>query len=481
MQAAEGERWVSPLAERYAGAAMQRLFGARYRARLWRRLWLALAECQQQLGLPITDAQLAELRAHLDSCDLERVRQLEAELRHDVMAHLRHFGEQCPGARAIIHLGATSSFVTDNADLIVMREALELLRRGLLRLMRALASLARRERARPCLALTHLQPAQPTTVGKRFALWLQDVWLDYEEITRTAAELPLRGAKGATGTQASFLELFGGEHAKVRRLEQLLAERLGFARVIPLAGQTYPRKLDHRVLAVLAGLAASLGKFATDVRLLQGLGELEEPFGEQQVGSSAMAHKRNPMLSERIGALARLVIQTAPNAAHTAATQWLERSLDDSANRRLAIPECFLASDAMVRYAAVVVEGLRIHSGAIAARLEAELPYLVLEPLIMAAVQAGGDRQELHERARQHAMAARERQRAEGGPPDLLARLAADPAFAPLAGRFAELLDPARHVGRAPEQVEELLAEHIEPLLARDGHLAEPSPAGLPP
>jgi adenylosuccinate lyase len=472
--------YTSPLTGRYAGVRMQRLFGAAHRACVWRRLWLALAESQRALGLPITTEALEALRARLGDADLDRVREHERRLRHDVMAHVHHLGEQCPDARGVIHLGATSCFVTDNADLVIIRDALGLVRAGMLRLMRGLADLAMRERFTPCLAFTHLQPAQPTTVGKRAALWLQDVVDAYAEVARLQAELPFRGAKGTTGTQASFLALFDGDHAKVEELDRQVARRLDFSRVLPLAGQTYPRVLDHRVLSVLAGVVAGISKFAVDVRLLQHMGEVEEPFGRGQVGSSAMAHKRNPMLCERVTALARFVLQLAGNASHTAATQWLERTLDDSANRRLTLPEAFLATDAIVRFAAVVAEGLAVYPRVMAENLARELPYLALEPIIMAGVRAGGDRQALHEALRQHAMASRQKQRTEGGPPDLLDRIAGDPMFAGVAGDLPGLLEPSRHVGRAPQQVESYLAEHVEPLLARDGDLAEAATDELP-
>jgi adenylosuccinate lyase len=463
----DDERYDSPLVTRYAGAAMTRLFSPLRRARLWRELWIALAEAERALGLPISEAQVAEMRARKDEVDIARVAEIEARLRHDVMAHVHHYGELCPLAKPVIHLGATSAYVTDNADLVVVREGLGLLSGLLRRAIAALAELARRERARPCLAYTHLQPAQLTTVGKRAALWLQDLCLDLEETTRVAAALPFLGAKGTTGTQASFLGLFDGDHEKVRRLDRDVAARMGFARLLPVSGQTYPRKIDHAVLSALAGIAASASKMASDVRLLQGLGEMEEPFDAEQVGSSAMAYKRNPMRSERICSLARFVIVAAQNAPHTAAVQWLERTLDDSANRRLAIAECFLATDAILRLVLNVASGLRVIARGVEAGVRREIAFIATEDILMAAVRAGGDRQDLHERIRRHAMAARERWREHGGEVDLLERIAADPAFAAVKDEVARLAEPRRYVGRAPEQVDELLAEVVEPLLAR--------------
>ncbi len=467
---------LSPLVTRYGREAMAALFAPRYRARIWRRLWLALAETQRELGLPIEAAQIEALRRHLDDVDLERIAELERRLRHDVMAHLHHLGEQCPEARPILHLGATSCFVTDNADLIIVRDALTLLEERLLDAIAAFGRRAAAERNTACLAYTHLQPAQPTTVGKRIALWLQDLIGCYHAIERLRTHLPFRGAKGATGTQASFLALFDGDHDKVCALDRRLAERMGFTELLPLGGQTYPRVIDHRVLAELAALAAALSKWSIDMRLLQHMGELEEPFGRAQVGSSAMAHKRNPMLCERVGALSRFVIETAGNATHTAATQWLERSLDDSANRRLVLPEALLAADAALGFALVVIEGMQVHARVIAERLRRELPYLALEPILMAAVRAGGDRQQLHEALRRHAMASRERERGEGAAPDLLDRIRADRRFEAVHERLDALLEPARHVGRAPAQVSSYLETHVEPLLRAHGRSLEEEP-----
>lgn len=473
------ERYESPLVDRYAGAEVVRLFSAKERVRTWRRLWIALAEAERDLGLPIADDQIAEMRARLEDIDLARAAEIERRLRHDVMAHVHLYGEQCPRAKPIIHLGATSAYVTDNADLIIMREALRIVRGALLRAMRRLAGLAARERARPCLAYTHFQPAQLTTVGKRAALWLQDFVIDYREVTRLERELPLHGVKGTTGTQASFLALFDGNHDKVRHLERIVAAKMGFDRVLPVSGQTYPRKLDHIVLAALAGVAASAAKMANDVRLLQSLGEIEEPFEAEQVGSSAMAYKRNPMRSERVSSLARFVIAAAQNAPYTAATQWLERTLDDSANRRLAIPECFLAIDAILRIVANVAGGLVIYPKVIEAAVRRELPFMATEDLLMAAVRAGGDRQDLHERIRVHAMEARRRMREEGAEPDLIDRMARDPAFGAVAGSLGALLSPERYTGRAAEQVDEFLADEVWPVLERDAAIEARDPGDL--
>ncbi|RME77142.1 MAG: adenylosuccinate lyase [Planctomycetota bacterium] len=464
-----GAVWRSPLVARYGRPEMARLFGARHRAGVWRRLWLALAESERELGLPISEAQIEQLRVHLDDVDLERVAELERTLRHDVMAHIHHLGEQAPLARPIIHLGATSCFVTDNADLIIVRQALGVLGQALLEAIAALGRFARRECDTPCLGYTHLQPAQPTTVGKRAAVWLYELLEAYREIERVRTTLPFRGVKGTTGTQASFLRLFEGDHERVLELERRVAERMGFTASVPVCGQTYPRLWDHRILSALTLQAAVTSRFGVDVRLLQHMGELEEPFGRAQVGSSAMAHKRNPILSERLGALARWLIQIAGNAPHTAAVQWLERSLDDSANRRLALPEALLAAHALAHYQGVIAAGLVVHRRVVAERLEAELPYLALEAIVLEAVRRGGDRQTLHEAARRHAMASRARQRREGGVPDLLDRIAADPLFAAIGSDLPALLEPARHVGRAPEQTRALLREHVEPLLAAHG------------
>jgi len=465
----EESLYRSPFATRWAGRAMLENWSDLRKFRTWRRLWVALAEAQKELGLAISDEQVRELRAHQDEVDFELAARLERETRHDVMAHVRAYGEQCPGARGIIHLGATSAFVGDNADLVLMRDGLRLLLPPLAAACRNLAEFARRWRTLPCLAYTHLQPAQVTTVGKRACLWLQDLLDALREIARLADELPFRGVKGASGTQASFLALFDGDHARVEQLEGKVAEAMGFARVCPVTGQTYPRALDYRVLCALGALALACHKMAGDVRLLAGFKEMEEPFGTAQVGSSAMAYKRNPMRCERMASLSRFLLNLVPNAAFTAADQWLERTLDDSAVRRLALPEAFLAADSIARLCANVSGGLVVNRPVVERRLRAELPFMATENILMLAVRAGGDRQELHERIRVHALAAAERVKAGDGLNDLQERIRADEAFAAVRERLDEALEPAAFVGRAPEQVDEFL-----------DHVAGPALAGLP-
>ncbi len=460
------ETWSSPLASRYASEAMRRNFSEARRIRLWRRLWLELARAEQQLGLPISDAQLAELAAHLDDIDWDAADAHERRLRHDVMAHVHALGDVAPTARPILHLGATSCFVTDNSELVQMRDGLDLLRPLLLATIAALARFARAQRELPTLGFTHFQPAQPTTVGKRACLWIQDLLIDLAALDAARAGLRFRGVKGTTGTQASFLELFGGDHAKVRRLDALLTERMGFARSWGVTGQTYPRKADFTVLAVLAGIAQSAAKFGNDVRLLAHLKEVEEPFGKEQIGSSAMAYKRNPMRSERMVALARFVQSLLMNPAETASTQWLERTLDDSANRRLAVAESFLATDAILQLQLDVAGGLVVRPRVIARHLQAELPFMATEVILMEAVAAGGDRQVLHEAIRRHSVAAAARVKDEGLDNDLLARLADDPLFARVRDRLGQLTDARRFTGRAAQQVDEFLAEEVDPLLA---------------
>jgi len=468
---ADYEQYDNPLVTRYASRAMSAVFSPQRKHSTWRRLWLTLAESQRDLGLPITDEQLAEMRAHLDDIDFAEAERLEAQLRHDVMAHVHAFGAQCPQARPIIHLGATSCYVTDNADLIAMREGLGLLRAKLVNLMDALARFAAEHRARVTLGFTHFQPAQPTTVGKRACLWLYDFVLDYEEIVRVSEWLPFRGAKGTTGTQDSFLELFGGNHAKVRKLDALVARQMGFRRVVPVSGQTYTRKIDTTVLNALVGIAQSAAKMSNDIRLLQHLQEVEEPYEKTQIGSSAMPHKRNPMRSERIGSLARHLIATALAAPLTAATQWLERTLDDSAGRRIAIPEAFLAADAILLIATNIARGLVVHPKVIEARLRREAPFMATERLLMAAVKAGGDRQHLHERLRQHAWEARRRMTEEGLEGDLIERLKTDEAFAAVRDRVDALAGGQQLAGRAPQQVDEFLRRVVQPILTREASL----------
>jgi len=458
------ERYVSPLVSRYAGEAMVRLFSPAERVRTWRRIWIALAEAQQALGLPITDEQLAQMRAAAERIDFDRAAEHERRLRHDLMAHVHTFAEAAPAARPIIHLGATSCDVTDNADLIILRRALDLVARRLAATIRPLADFARAHRALPVLGFTHYQPAQLTTLGKRACLWLWDLVLDYRAVAARRDGLRLRGIKGTTGTQASFLRLFDGDHTKVERLERLVAEKLGFAEVEPVTGQTYTRKVDAQVMDALAGIAQSAHKFANDLRLLANRKELEEPFEATQVGSSAMAYKRNPMRSERMTALARVLLHLAPTVGATAAEQWLERTLDDSAARRIVLADGFLLADGILRLYQNIVSGLVVYPKMIARHIEAELPFMATENILMAAVRAGGDRQTLHEAIRTHSQAAARRVKQEGGENDLLDRLKADPRFA--AVDIDAELEPARFIGRAPEQVDAFLAEHVEPILA---------------
>ncbi len=469
--------WVSPLSVRYASPAMQSLWSERRRIGLWRRLWLALMEAERELGLAIPEDALAQLRAHLDDADLDKAADYEKRLRHDVMAHIHALGDQAPAARPFLHLGATSAYVTDNADLLLMREGMQILLGRVAAVLVALGKLARRHRALPCLAYTHFQPAQLTTVGKRITLWMADFGLDAEELLHRIATLQFRGVKGTTGTQASFLELFGGDHEKVRELDRRVARKMGFPRVYPITGQTYTRKVDAQVLAALSGVAATAAKFATDLRLLQHEGEILEPFESEQVGSSAMPYKRNPMRAERMTSLARYVIELEGNAWHTAATQWLERTLDDSANRRLVLPESFLASDAILVLATNVAAGLEVREAVIARHVAAALPFLATERLMMRGVQAGGDRQTLHEVIRGHSMAVSQAMAEHGASNDLLQRLAADPAFQALRLSVTpDELDAAAYVGRAPEQVDEFL-DQVVPEMMREIEAVAPAAA----
>lgn len=461
------DRYENPLISRYASSEMARLWGDERKFGTWRRLWVALAEAEQELGLSITDEQLAELRANVDNIDFDAAAQHERRLRHDVMAHVHAYGDVCPAARPIIHLGATSCYVTDNTDLLLMREGLEIVARRLAGVIDSLASFAERHRALACLGYTHLQPAQPTTVGKRACLWAYDLALDLAEVEHRRDALLARSVKGTTGTQASFLALFGGDHAKVRRLEQLVAEKIGFAASYAVTGQTYSRKVDAQVLGALSGVAQSAHKAATDLRILASRKEIEEPHEAEQIGSSAMAYKQNPMRCERMCALARYAISLEGNAAQTLATQWLERTLDDSANRRLAIPQAFLAVDAVLVIYQNVAAGLVVFPMVIEKNLREELPFMASENILMAGVAAGGDRQDLHERIRRHSLAAGAAVKEAGLPNDLLARLAADPAFARV--DLHETLDPAQFVGRAPEQVDEFLADVVAPIRRRYG------------
>ncbi len=462
-------QYRSPLAERYASAAMLELFSPQTRHGLWRRLWLALAEGEQALGVAIPEQALVEMRAHLDDIDFSKVAEYEKRFRHDVMAHVHAFGEVAPAAKGVIHLGATSCFVTDNGDLIQMRRGLELLRGRVIALLRTLATFARTWRDQPTLGYTHLQAAQLTTVGKRATLWMQDLVLDLADLDHRLATLPLRGVKGTTGTQASFLELFGGDHDKVRALDSQVCHAMGFAQAIPVSGQTYSRKLDAHVLDVVAGIATSAAKFASDMRMLQSFGEIEEPFETDQIGSSAMAYKRNPMRSERINSLARFVQQVAGTANQTHAVQYFERTLDDSAIRRIVIPEAFLATDAILILMENIAIGLEVHPARIRQRINEELPFMATESLIVRAVQAGGDRQEAHEVIRRHSIATARAMKDEGKPNDLLERLAADPLFPVASDVLRRVTDASEFIGRSAHQVDDFLAEVIGPILVAAG------------
>ncbi|MEX2187315.1 MAG: adenylosuccinate lyase [Pirellulales bacterium] len=459
------DRYDNPLVTRYASREMTALWSDDRKFRTWRRLWVALAEAEAELGLDISPAQIAELAANVENIDFDAAAQYERRLRHDVMAHVHAYGDVCPAARPIIHLGATSCYVTDNTDLILIRDGLRMIAGRLAAVIDRLARFAVERRDLACLAFTHLQPAQPTTVGKRACLWAYDLVQDLEEIERRADGLKARSVKGTTGTQASFLELFAGDHEKVRRLEGLVAEKIGFAATYAVTGQTYPRKVDSQILDALSGVAQSAHKAATDLRILAHRKEIEEPFEKDQIGSSAMAYKRNPMRSERICALSRFVMTLPANAAATLATQWMERTLDDSANRRIAIPQAFLGVDAVLQLYQNVVEGLVVYPKVIARHLSDELPFMATENILMAAVSAGGDRQNLHERIRQHSVAAGKVVKEDGGANDLLARLAADPAFAKI--DLTAQLEAGRFVGRAPEQVDEFVAEIVQPIRGR--------------
>ena len=459
------DRYTSPLSERYASKEMQYIFSQDKKFTTWRKLWIALAESEKELGLNITDEQIAELKEHQNDINYDVAKAREKEVRHDVMSHVYAYGVQCPKAKGIIHLGATSCYVGDNTDMIIMREGLQLVKKKLVNVIAELAKFADRYKALPTLAFTHFQPAQPTTVGKRATLWMMELVQDYEDICYVIDSLKLLGSKGTTGTQASFMELFDGDHAKIRKLDQMIADKMGFAGVYPVSGQTYSRKVDSRVLNVLAGIAMSAHKFTNDVRLLQHLKEVEEPFEKHQIGSSAMAYKRNPMRSERIASLSRYVMVDVLNPAITAATQWFERTLDDSANKRLSVPEAFLAIDGILDLYLNVVDGLVVYPKVIEQHLMNELPFMATENIMMDAVKAGGDRQELHEKIRQHSMAAGRVVKEEGKPNDLLERIAADPSFGMTMDQLKAIMKPENFVGRAPQQVEEFVEEVIQPIL----------------
>ena len=459
------DRYQSPLSERYASKEMQYIFSPEKKFRTWRKLWIALAETEKELGLPITDEQISELKEHQDDINFEAAKEREKLVRHDVMSHVYAYGLQCPKAKGIIHLGATSCYVGDNTDLILMTGALKLVRRKLINVMNELAAFADKYKKQPTLAFTHFQPAQPTTVGKRATLWLMDLSLDLEDLDHVIRSMKLLGSKGTTGTQASFLELFDGDHEKCREADRRIAEKMGFHDCFPVSGQTYSRKIDSRVLGVLAGIAQSAHKFSNDIRLLQHLKEVEEPFEKNQIGSSAMAYKRNPMRSERIASLANYVMSDMMNPMLVASTQWFERTLDDSANKRLSIPEGFLAVDGILDLYLNVVDGLVVYPKVIEKRLMSELPFMATENIMMDAVKAGGDRQELHERIRELSMEAGRNVKVEGKDNNLLELIAADPSFNLSLEELKKTMDPMRYVGRAPEQVEEFLNEVIRPIL----------------
>lgn len=459
--------YESPLSSRYADEKMKYLFSPDKKFRTWRRLWIALAQAEKELGLNITQEQINEMIAHQDDINYDVAQAREKVVRHDVMSHVYAFGVQCPKAEPIIHLGATSCYVGDNTDIIVMTEALRLVRDKIVEVLRILKKFAMEHRSLPTLAFTHFQPAQPTTVGKRATLWMQDLLIDLEDADYLLSGMKLLGSKGTTGTQASFLELFDGDHEKVRRLDKIIAKKMGFESCFAVSGQTYTRKLDSRVLAVLSGIAQSAAKFSNDIRLLQHLKEIEEPFEKNQIGSSAMAYKRNPMRSERIASLSRYVMIDSLNPSITAATQWFERTLDDSANKRISVPEAFLAVDGILNLYANVADGLVVYPKVIAKHLESELPFMATENIMMDAVKRGADRQKLHERIRVHSMAASKIVKEEGGRNDLLERIANDPAFGVSLDELNKIVRPEKYIGRAPQQTEEFITEDIDPVLKK--------------
>ena len=465
------DRYVSPLSERYASREMQYIFSPDMKFRTWRKLWIALAETEKELGLPITQEQIDELKEHAEDINYEVAKEREKQVRHDVMSHVYAYGVQCPKAKGIIHLGATSCYVGDNTDIIVMTEALKLVRKKLVNVIAELAKFAKEHEALPTLAFTHFQPAQPTTVGKRATLWIQEFLLDLEDLEFVLSTMKLLGSKGTTGTQASFLELFDGDQETIDKIDPMIAEKMGFKECYPVSGQTYSRKVDTRVLNVLAGIAASAHKFSNDIRLLQHLKEVEEPFEKSQIGSSAMAYKRNPMRSERHASLSRFVMVDALNPAITSATQWFERTLDDSANKRLSVPEGFLAIDGILDLCLNVVDGLVVYPKVIEKRLRSELPFMATENIMMDAVKAGGDRQELHERIRELSMEAGKNVKVEGKDNNLLELIAADPAFNMSLEDLQKTMDPAKYTGRAAVQVENFLNKVVNPVLEANKEL----------
>ncbi len=458
--------YENPLLSRYAGREMAENFSDDKKFRLWRKLWIALAESEKELGLPVTDAQIAEMKAHAEDINYDDARAFEKEVRHDVMAHVKAFGKLAPSAKPIIHLGATSCYVTDNAEIMIIDDALRLVEKKLVNVMDKLQAFARKYKALPTLGFTHLQPAQLTTVGKRAALWLSDLAMDYRSLKDLQNTVKLRGVKGTTGTQASFLDLFDGDGEKVKQLERLVVAKLGYGKVYGVTGQTYPRKFDYNVLCVLSQIAQSCYRFSNDIRLLQNMKEIEEPFEKHQIGSSAMAYKRNPMRSERMGSLARYVLSLPINCAVTASTQWFERTLDDSANKRIVIAQAFLSVDAILNLYLNVSENLVVYEKVIAKHIAAELPFMATENIMMECVKAGGDRQELHERIRTLAMQAAGHVKLEGKENDLIDLIRADAMFSPVHARLGEILDANKFIGRAPVQVEEFLAAEIDPILA---------------
>ena len=459
------DRYTSPLSERYASKEMQYIFSPDKKFRTWRKLWIALAETEKELGLDITDEQIEELKAHADDINYDVAKEREKVVRHDVMSHVYAYGKQCPKAKGIIHLGATSCYVGDNTDIILMSEALEIVRKKLINVIAELAKFADEHKNLPTLAFTHFQPAQPTTVGKRATLWMQEFMMDLEDLEYVKGSLKLLGSKGTTGTQASFLELFDGDQETIDKIDPMIAKKMGFETCYPVSGQTYSRKVDTRVVNVLAGIAASAHKMSNDIRLLQHLKEIEEPFEKTQIGSSAMAYKRNPMRSERIASLSRYVMVDAMNPAITSATQWFERTLDDSANKRLSVPEGFLAIDGILDLCLNVVDGLVVYPKVIEKRLMSELPFMATENIMMDAVKAGGDRQELHERIRELSMEAGRNVKEKGLDNNLLELIAADPAFNLSLEELQKTMDPAKYVGRAPVQVEAYLNNVVNPML----------------
>ena len=465
------DRYVSPLSERYASKEMQYIFSPDMKFRTWRGLWIALAETEKELGLPITQEQIDELKAHKDDINYDVAKERERQVRHDVMSHVYAYGVQCPKAKGIIHLGATSCYVGDNTDIIVMTEALKLVKKKLVNVIAELAKFAEKYKDLPTLAFTHFQPAQPTTVGKRATLWMQEFMLDLEDLNYVLSTMKLLGSKGTTGTQASFLELFDGDQETIDKIDPMIAEKMGFKQCYPVSGQTYSRKVDTRVVNILAGIAASAHKFSNDIRLLQHLKEVEEPFEKSQIGSSAMAYKRNPMRSERIASLSRFVMVDAMNPAITSATQWFERTLDDSANKRLSVPEGFLAIDGILDLCLNVVDGLVVYPKVIEKRLRSELPFMATENIMMDAVKAGGDRQELHERIRELSMEAGKTVKVEGKDNNLLELIAADPAFNLTLEELEKTMDPAKYTGRASVQVDAFLKNVINPMLEENKDL----------